>query len=202
MSETRDKRRKGDLDLFVLALISSGVSTPYALQKKAGLSPGATIPAIQRLLQAGLIRHGKPGPRGRAECRITAAGKRQLKSGWRILVDEGPSGDLDADLRVALLAISEGNAYSSAVRMLKRSAAKRLEMGKRISRDGEPDAPVALASLYRELRSVSVRALLEAQAAAAVTIADSLPRKLPRRQKLAGGSVPRKASPRRVKRLE
>ena len=64
MSETRDKRRKGDLDLFVLALISSGVSTPYALQKKAGLSPGATIPAIQRLLQAGLIRHGKPGHGG------------------------------------------------------------------------------------------------------------------------------------------
>ncbi len=29
MSETRDKRRRTDLDLFVLALIDGGVSTPY-----------------------------------------------------------------------------------------------------------------------------------------------------------------------------
>jgi hypothetical protein len=43
MSETRDKRRRTDLDLFVLALIDGGVSTPYELQKEAGLSQGATI---------------------------------------------------------------------------------------------------------------------------------------------------------------
>jgi DNA-binding PadR family transcriptional regulator len=58
MSETRDKRRKSDLDLFVLALIQSGLSTPYALQREAGLSPGATIPAIQRMLDAGFVRQG------------------------------------------------------------------------------------------------------------------------------------------------
>jgi hypothetical protein len=29
MSETRDKRRRNDLDLFVLALVSERVSTPY-----------------------------------------------------------------------------------------------------------------------------------------------------------------------------
>jgi hypothetical protein len=29
MSETHDKRRRTDLDLFVLALIDGGVSTPY-----------------------------------------------------------------------------------------------------------------------------------------------------------------------------
>ena len=47
------------LNLFVLALINSGVSTPYTLQKEPGLPPGAAIPAIQRLLQAGLIRQGR-----------------------------------------------------------------------------------------------------------------------------------------------
>src|SRR5581483_3908871 len=31
MSQTGDKRRRGDLDLFVLALINSGVSTAYEL---------------------------------------------------------------------------------------------------------------------------------------------------------------------------
>jgi DNA-binding PadR family transcriptional regulator len=202
MSETRDKRRKIDLDLFVLALIHGDVSTPYALQKEAGLSPGATIPAIQRLLQGGLIRQGKAGLRGRTESRITAAGRKQLKSGWRILIDEGPSGDLDADLRVALLAMSEGNAYTSAVQMLKQSAAKLLEMGQAVSRDGKSDVPVALAGLYRELRSVSVKALLEGQAAAATRIADSLPRKLPMKRKDAGSSSPKKAPVRRVKRLK
>jgi hypothetical protein len=115
---------------------------------------------------------------------------------------EEPSGDLDADLRVALLAMSEGNAYTSAVQMLKQSAAKLLEMGQAVSRDGKSDVPVALAGLYRELRSVSVKALLEGQAAAATRIADSLPRKLPRKRKDAGSSSPKKAPARRVKRLK
>jgi hypothetical protein len=60
MSETRDKRRRTDLGLFVLALIDSGVSTPYEFQKTAGLSQGATIPALQRLLDARLVRQGNP----------------------------------------------------------------------------------------------------------------------------------------------
>lgn len=202
MSETRDKRRKSDLDLFVLALISSGVSTPYALQKEAGLSPGATIPAIQRMMDAGLIRQGEPGPRGRTDARVTASGKKQLKNGWRALIDEGPSGDLDADLRVALMAISEGNSYSLAAQMLRRSASSMLELRKRVGREGESDSSIPLAGVYRDMRSISVRALLEAQAAAAITMADSLPRKLSGSRKVAGSSSPKRASPRRVKRLE
>jgi DNA-binding PadR family transcriptional regulator len=202
MSETRDKRRKSDLDLFVLALINGGVSTPYALQKEAGLSPGAAIPAIQRLLEAGLIRQGMPGPRGRTECRITAAGRKQLKNGWRALIDEGPSGDLDADLRVALLAISEGNAYASAVQMLKQSGVRMLEMGRAMSENTESPASVPLASLYRELRSVSVKALLEGQAVAAKKIADSLPRKVSGKRNEAVNSSLWKAPSRRIKGLK
>ena len=202
MSETRDKRRKSDLDLFVLALIDSGVSTPYVLQKEAGLSPGATIPTIQRLLEVGLVRQGKPGPRGRTEYRITAPGRKHLKNGWRLLIEEGPSGDLDSDLRVALLAIAVGNAHSLAVEMIKQSAAKMLEMGEAISRDSDALAPVSLAGMYRRLRSVSARALLEGQAAAATAIADGLPRKLPTQRKEANDSSRGKASSRRVKRLK
>ena len=71
MSETRDKRRRTDLDLFILALIDGGVSTPYELQKTAGLSQGATVPALQRLLKAGLVRQGKPGARGRSDYNVT-----------------------------------------------------------------------------------------------------------------------------------
>jgi hypothetical protein len=55
MSETRDKRRRTDLDLFVLALVADGISTPYELQKAAGLSQGATIPTLRRLLKEGFV---------------------------------------------------------------------------------------------------------------------------------------------------
>lgn len=201
MSETRDKRRKSDLDLFVLALIDSNVATPYALQKEAGLSPGATIPAIQRLAKAGSIRQGKPGPRGRTDYRITAVGKKQLKSGWRSLINEGPSGDLDADLRIALLAISEGNAYSVAAELIERSAAKLREMSETVSTENESGKP-GLAGLYCSLRSISVRTLLEAQATAAATIGASLPRRLTKMSKQASSPASKKRSPRRIKRLE
>ena len=127
MSETRDKRRRTDLDLFVLALIDSGVSTPYEFQKAAGLSPGATIPALQRLLEAGSVRQGKPGSRGRTNYSITPAGRKFLKSGWRILIEDGPSGDLDADLRVALLALWAGGKRQLATDFLQQSAMKKLE---------------------------------------------------------------------------
>lgn len=55
-----DKRRRADLDLFVLALIEGGLVTPYELQKAAGLSPGATISSLRRLVEGGLALHGKP----------------------------------------------------------------------------------------------------------------------------------------------
>jgi DNA-binding PadR family transcriptional regulator len=98
MPEVRDKRRRTDLDQFILALVDSGVATPYALQMKAGLSPGASIPALQRLTESGLVRQGKSGSRGRTDHRITPAGKKLLKIGWKSLIEDGPSGDLDADL--------------------------------------------------------------------------------------------------------
>jgi DNA-binding PadR family transcriptional regulator len=127
MSETRDKRRRTDLDLFVLALIDSGVSTPYELQKAAGLSQGATIPALQRLLDARLVRQGKPGARGRTGHQVTAAGKRLLKDGWLALIEEGPSGDVDSDLRVALLALLGGGDPRLAADLLRQSADRKME---------------------------------------------------------------------------
>ncbi|HUZ96763.1 MAG TPA: hypothetical protein VMU57_17810, partial [Edaphobacter sp.] len=127
MSETRDKRRRTDLDLFVLALIDSGISTPYDFQKSAGLSPGATIPALQRLLKAGCVRQGKPGSRGRTNHSITPAGRKLLKGGWRVLLEDGPSGDLDADLRIALLVLWAGGKRQLATDFLQQSASKKLE---------------------------------------------------------------------------
>lgn len=177
MPEVRDKRRKTDLDIFVLALVDCGVATPYALQMSAGLSPGASIPALQRLAEAGLVRQGKPGSRGRTEHRITPAGKKLLKIGWKSLIEEGPSGDLDSDLRVALLALASGR-RRVAKDFLERSAARKLESISGFEGPDESDSLPPLAFWYRELRSASARMMLKGGSAAALAMAEALPRKL------------------------
>jgi DNA-binding PadR family transcriptional regulator len=179
MPEVRDKRRKIDLDLFVLALVNSGVVTPYALQMSAGLSPGASIPALQRLTEAGHVRQGKPGSRGRTEHRITVAGKKLLKTGWKSLIEDGPSGDLDADLRVALLTLASGE-RRLAKDFLDRSAARKLESISALERPDKSDSLPPLAFWYRELRSASAKAMLKGGSAAALAMAEALPRTLTR----------------------
>jgi DNA-binding PadR family transcriptional regulator len=178
MSQTRDKRRRTDLDLFVLALIDSKISTPYEFQKSAGLSPGATIPALERLLEVGFVRQGKPGVRGRTDYRVTPAGKKFLRSGWRILIEDGPSGDLDADLRVALLVMWAGGERRLAVDFLRQSANKKLDSIEALEDGNDSRSISALADWYTKLRTGSAKALLQAESDAAFAIAEALPRKL------------------------
>ena len=160
MSETRDKRRRTDLDLFVLALIDSGISTPYELQKAAGLSQGATIPALQRLLDSRLVRQGKPGARGRTDYQVTVVGRRLLKDGWLALIEDGPSGDVDSDLRVALLALLGGGDRRLAVDFLSRSADKKMEPVAAAQPSVDLGKLAPLARLYSELRSTTTKSLL------------------------------------------
>ena len=181
MSETRDKRRRTDLDLFVLALITDGVSTPYDLQKSAGLSQGATVPVLQRLVEAGFVRQGKPGPRGRTIHRITSAGKKQLKTGWRTLLEEGPSGDLDSDLRVALVTLWASGGRRLAVEFLQHSAEKNLPSTVRIDESRQSTVLAPLALWYQRLRSASAITLLKGQSEAALAMAEALPRRLSRK---------------------
>jgi DNA-binding PadR family transcriptional regulator len=178
MAQTRDKRRRSDLDLFVLALIDSGISTPYEFQKAAGLSPGATIPALQRLLEAGFVRQGKPGSRGRTNHTITPAGKRFLKSGWRSLIEDGPSGDLDADLRVALLIMWAGGKRQLAADFLQQSASKKLESIEWLEAGEENRSVSSLANWYAKLRLTSAKTLLQAESGAALKMAEALPKSL------------------------
>lgn len=188
MSETRDKRRRTDLDLFVLALIDSGISTPYEFQKAAGLSPGATIPALQRLLEAGFLRQGKPGSRGRTNHSITPTGRKFLKSDWRVLIEDGPSGDLDADLRVALLVLWAGGKRQLATDFLHQSALKKLESIESREAGEQSSSVSSLANWYVRLRSESAKALAKAESDAAFAMAEAFPQKLsikPSRLKLS-----------------
>jgi DNA-binding PadR family transcriptional regulator len=175
VSETYDKRRRSDLDLFVLALIADGVSTPYLLKTAANLSPGATIPALRRLLEGGLVGQAKAGSRGRADHRITVEGRRLLRDGWRELIDRGPSGDLDADLRVALLAIWIGNDRRSAANFLKGSAARKLEAIRTLEELESIASTSALAHWYRKMRSASAIALAKGESNTAIAMARTLP---------------------------
>jgi DNA-binding PadR family transcriptional regulator len=178
MSQTRDKRRRTDLDLFILALIDGGVSTPYELQKAAGLSQGATIPALQRLLEARLVRQGKPGARGRIDYKVTAAGSKALKAGWLPLVEAGPSGDIDSDLRVALLALWGGGDRGIAAEFLRESAYKKMALQATAEPSSDKGKVAPLARWYCETRSTATKALLTAECSVLRAMADSLPRSL------------------------
>ena len=130
----------------------------------------------RRLLAGGLAVQGKAGPRGRTDFKVTAAGTRTLKSSWRGLIDQGPSGDLDADLRVALLALWIGHDRHLATNFLRQAAAQRLSSVGRASRQDEPVSLPPLALWYRRLHSASAVALTKGEAAAALAMARALPR--------------------------
>lgn len=178
MSQIPDNRRRTDLDLFILALIDGGISTSYELQKAAGLSQGATIPALQRLLDAQFVRQGSPGARGRTDYKVSAAGKRALRDGWQPLVAAGPSGDPDSDLRVALLAmLGSGNRLLAAA-FLRESADEREESLAAAGVTSRSDAVPPLAQWYTNLRSNTTKALLTAESQAIRAMAEALPTSL------------------------
>jgi DNA-binding PadR family transcriptional regulator len=185
MPAPRDKRRRNDLDLFVLALIEIGVSTPYELKVAAGLSPGATIPALARLIKVRFVLQGKPGPRGRTNHRITPEGRRYLRSNWRALIDDGPRGDLDADLRVALLALWVGGDRRLAADFLRQSAAYKLEFASAMEDPVDSASLPPLALWYRRLRSISAASLAKGESASILAMAEALPRRPSRKMRNA-----------------
>jgi DNA-binding PadR family transcriptional regulator len=121
-SPPRDKRSKLDLELLVLALIQRGVNTPYRLLSSAGISQGATLPVLSRLESSSYVRRGKPGPRGRTEYEVTAAGRRYLQAGWQPLLEAPIPGDIESVLRAASLAVLSGADSKTVSGYLKRAA--------------------------------------------------------------------------------
>lgn len=92
-----------------------------------------------------------------------------------------PSGDLDADLRVALLALSVGGKRRLAADFLKQSAAKKLTALDALEEHADCASGSPLADWYTRLRSKSVSAVLQAEHATAISIGEALPKNLPRR---------------------
>ena len=144
MASKRDKRRRSDLRAFVIALLLEGVSTPYELQSLAGLSPGATIPILQSLVEDGHVRAGKPGTRGRVAYVVTSKGKKWLSAVWRTLLKDGPSGDRDSDLRVFLIALRAGKDRARAEAFLRSGLEHRQEAIAEVEGKVRPTSPTSL----------------------------------------------------------
>lgn len=101
------KTRAADLDLFLLALVRSGLATPYDLMTKAGLSVGSTAPVLRRLEDDGLLKAAKTGSRNSRRFSITTAGEEALDSQWDSLLAKQPT-DFDAITRTLFIAWSLG----------------------------------------------------------------------------------------------
>ncbi len=126
------------LELFILSCIDRGHTTPYAMQREAGLSLGATSPTLPKLAKQGLVQRktGRTATnRPKHEYTLTAAGKEQAQHGWKahLEADVGPPADLDALLRLVDMAQHYGAKPVRLGALLKHASVARRQMGKRCS---------------------------------------------------------------------
>ena len=94
------------------------------------------------------------------------------------LIEAGPSGDADSDLRVALLALSAGGGRRQAADFLRQSADMKVASVAAVEPMDNPGNLPPLPHWYSYLRSSTAKALLTAESVAIRTMADALPRKL------------------------
>ncbi len=176
----RDKRSRLDLELFVLALIQRGVNTPYRLLS-AGLSQGGVIPVLGRLENSGYVRRGKPGPRGRTEFEIAAAGRRHLQAAWQTLLEAPVSGDIETVLRAASLAILSGADRKIVTAYLERAAKAKVADSKSRKAECEESKPSQLAEpdpgIYNWMLATNAAARLAAEAKVLRQLATTLLRR-------------------------
>jgi DNA-binding PadR family transcriptional regulator len=109
-------RLLSSLDVFLLALINSGVTTVYAIREQAGISVGASRPALQRLKKLGLVEEGEVEARNKIAFRLTRRGRRAKVVGFNRLLEEfrsNPPSEPESILRIAALAISEARSFEA-----------------------------------------------------------------------------------------
>jgi hypothetical protein len=126
MASKKDQRIRADLDLFLLALISKGIDTPYRMQSLAGISQGASLQSLKRLTEQNLIAASKEGPRRRKQFSLTRSGTSCLRqnNGFLTLEPE-PAGDFESILRTALLLAYMKGDHKAAVTFLKAAGSQR-----------------------------------------------------------------------------
>jgi hypothetical protein len=94
------------------------------------------------------------------------------------LIAAGPSGDLDSDLRVALLAMLGSGDRILAAGYLRKSADEKMKSVVPAEPTSTSGAASPLARWYTNLRSETGNALLAAEAQAIRAVAEALPKRL------------------------
>jgi hypothetical protein len=94
------------------------------------------------------------------------------------LIAAGPSGNLDSDLRVALLAMCGRGDCHLAADFLRKSAAEKMKSVAAAEPRSISDTAPPLARWYTSLRSETAKALLVAESQAIRAMAEALPRSL------------------------
>jgi DNA-binding PadR family transcriptional regulator len=117
------------LDYFILSQLERGLETPYDLMRRAGVSLGASVPALRRLSAAGFIKKGREtsvSNRPRHVYKLTADGMKQARTGWKQYL-QGKSNlvDLDEILRVCDMASHNNHDQAGLAAFLDRAARDR-----------------------------------------------------------------------------
>ncbi len=164
------------LDLYILAKLDKGLQTPYDLQREAGLSLGATVPALRRLSKQKLVTRAEgltATKRPKHAYTLTEAGKEQAESGWKeyLQIKNSPA-DLDALLRVADIALQYGARKPRLSDFLRSAAKHKLDFATQLAAGvGRiPGAPFS----YRAMRAQVEIERLQAEERALTAIADGL----------------------------
>lgn len=117
------------LDLYILAKLDRGLETPYDLQREAGLSLGAIVPALRRLLTLKLVTKAESltsTKRPKHIYKLTKAGKQKVETGWNEYLEKGSvPADLDALLRLVDVAYQYGAKKSRLIEFLQAAAKHR-----------------------------------------------------------------------------
>jgi DNA-binding PadR family transcriptional regulator len=123
-------------ELFILSLIDRGLSSKYALQRRAGISLGSSSPALIRMQAAKLVVQdidSSQGKRPRHELKLSVAGKKLAREGWRGQLDNF-DGDIESVLRLADMASHYGAKSSEISKLLATAASRR----PRVARSSSP----------------------------------------------------------------
>jgi DNA-binding MarR family transcriptional regulator len=125
-------KRQSTLELFILSCVDRGIATPYDLQRQAGLSLGATNPALKRLITAGLLKRttGKSATRRpRHDYALTDEGKKAARVGWKdhLTASAAPT-DIDSVLRIYAMAAAYKAPKESLIGFLKVGITQRSNM--------------------------------------------------------------------------
>jgi len=113
------------LDVFLLAVLHDGVvATPYDFARRLGVSPGASIPSLRRLLEQGLVERERKGSRRRRAFTLTKDGiqvlRQELSETIPRWVDATPL-DAESLSRVVALAYNPTGNLNSVASILKKA---------------------------------------------------------------------------------